>query len=112
MQVEVDDATRYRVVRAVTEVFTGGDINVLIGSTALLGEGWDAPATNTLVLASSIGSYMSSNQMRGRAIRCHAADPLKHLQIVSVMDTNVFEMRKWHRNGGHLTHCADIRFQF
>lgn len=34
-----------------------------------LGEGWDAPAVNSLILASYVGSFMLSNQMRGRAIR-------------------------------------------
>jgi hypothetical protein len=35
----------------------------------LLGEGWDSPVINTLILASYVGSFMLSNQMRGRAIR-------------------------------------------
>jgi hypothetical protein len=34
-----------------------------------LGEGWDGPSINTLILASFVGSYVLSNQMRGRAIR-------------------------------------------
>ncbi|MFV0555667.1 MAG: hypothetical protein ACK5LM_00975, partial [Lactovum sp.] len=34
-----------------------------------LGEGWDAPAINSLILASFVGSFVLSNQMRGRAIR-------------------------------------------
>lgn len=32
-------------------------------------EGWDSPCVNTLILASYVGSFMLSNQMRGRAIR-------------------------------------------
>jgi hypothetical protein len=35
----------------------------------LLGEGWDAPDINSLILASFVGSFVLSNQMRGRAIR-------------------------------------------
>ena len=31
----------------------------LVGTQALLGEGWDAPSVNTLVLASYVGSYMT-----------------------------------------------------
>jgi len=60
-----------------TALFTKGHIEVLIGTTSLLGEGWDAPAINTLVLASYVGSFVMSNQMRGRAIRVHAKNPDK-----------------------------------
>jgi len=79
--VAVDDANRHQIVRAVTEVFESGEINVLVGTAALLGEGWDAPATNTLILASSIGSFMTSNQMRGRAIRTDPQDADKAANI-------------------------------
>lgn len=57
------------IVAAVTELFERGDIQILIGTAALLGEGWDAPCVNTLILASTVGSFMLSNQMRGRALR-------------------------------------------
>lgn len=46
-----------------------GDIEILIGTKSLLGEGWDAPTINSLILASFVGSFVLSNQMRGRAIR-------------------------------------------
>lgn len=54
---------------AFTELLMNGDIKVLVGTRSLLGEGWDAPAINSLILASSVGSFMLTNQMRGRAIR-------------------------------------------
>src|SRR5699024_4862337 len=50
----------------ITELFYRGEINVLIGTAALLGEGWDCPAVNSLIIASVVGSFMLSNQMRGR----------------------------------------------
>lgn len=56
-------------VRLLTSVFEQGGITVLVGTKSLLGEGWDAPTINTLVLASFVGSYVLSNQMRGRSIR-------------------------------------------
>lgn len=58
-------------VALLTELFQKGYIKILIGTKSLLGEGWDAPAINTLVLASFVGSFVSSNQMRGRAIRSY-----------------------------------------
>ena len=65
----------------ITSVFEQGGITVLIGTKALLGEGWDAPGINTLVLASFVGSFMLSNQMRGRAIRIDPAQPQKTANI-------------------------------
>ncbi len=53
----------------ISSLFRQGEINVLIGTKSLLGEGWDEPSINALILASFVGSYMLSNQMRGRAIR-------------------------------------------
>ena len=57
------------IVKIITELFKKSDISVLIGTVALIGEGWDAPFVNTLIMASSISSYVTSNQIRGRAIR-------------------------------------------
>jgi superfamily II DNA or RNA helicase len=65
----------------ITSVFAQGGITVLIGTKSLLGEGWDAPCINTLVLASFVGSFMLSNQMRGRAIRVDSAQPQKTANI-------------------------------
>ncbi|CAM1366174.1 conserved membrane protein of unknown function [Tenacibaculum soleae] len=56
-------------VKTITQLFQLGHIKILIGTKSLLGEGWDAPAINSLILASVVGSFVSSNQMRGRAIR-------------------------------------------
>lgn len=61
----------------VTELFNQGAIRVLIGTKSLLGEGWDSPCINSLILASFVGSYMLSNQMRGRAIRTMRGNPDK-----------------------------------
>jgi superfamily II DNA or RNA helicase len=61
----------------ITKLFELGHINVLIGTKSLLGEGWDSPAINCLVLASFVGSYVSSNQMRGRAIRSQEGNSTK-----------------------------------
>ncbi|SNR15410.1 DEAD/DEAH box helicase family protein [Tenacibaculum jejuense] len=57
------------IVEIITQLFEKGHIKVLIGTKSLLGEGWDAPSINSLILASVVGSFVSSNQMRGRAIR-------------------------------------------
>ena len=68
-------------VAAVTELFQRGSIQVLVGTKSLLGEGWDAPCVNSLILGSFVGSFMLSNQMRGRAIRVWSGNPEKTSNI-------------------------------
>ncbi|RMB58058.1 DEAD/DEAH box helicase [Dokdonia sinensis] len=63
------ESAKNQIVSVMTAMFTAGHIEVLVGTASLLGEGWDAPAINTLVLASYVSSFVMSNQMRGRAIR-------------------------------------------
>ena len=64
-------------VAIMTEAFGQGLIQVLVGTKSLLGEGWDSPCINSLILASFVGSFVLSNQMRGRAIRMDANVPDK-----------------------------------
>ena len=66
---------------AVTDIFSKGYMQVLIGTKSLLGEGWDSPCINSLILASFVGSFMLSNQMRGRAIRVMKEHPEKTSNI-------------------------------
>ena len=61
----------------ITKIFALGEINILVGTKSLLGEGWDSPNINSLILASFVGSFMLSNQMRGRAIRIDKKNPDK-----------------------------------
>ncbi len=70
-----------RLVQLVTALFAQGEIRILVGTQSLLGEGWDAPALNSLILASNTASFMLSNQMRGRAIRVDPEQPAKVANI-------------------------------
>ena len=63
------ETIKNNLVHLITEIFQKGEIQVLIGTKSLLGEGWDAPEINSLILSSFISSFVLSNQMRGRAIR-------------------------------------------
>lgn len=74
-------STNREKVEKVGRLFENGTIRVLIGTRSLLGEGWDSPCINSLVLASFVGSFMLSNQMRGRAIRTDKKDPEKTANI-------------------------------
>lgn len=81
VRVDLPDHGSGRLVQLVTALFTQGEIRILVGTQSLLGEGWDAPALNSLVLASNTASYMLSNQMRGRAIRAQPGHPDKVANI-------------------------------
>lgn len=83
-------------VQLITALFAAGHLTILAGTQALLGEGWDAPAINSLVLASNTAAFMASNQMRGRAIRVDPARPGKvaniwHLATVEQLPTGPIE---------------------
>ncbi|MFZ4932001.1 DEAD/DEAH box helicase family protein [Chryseobacterium sp. Mn2064] len=67
--VSLSEQIKHDIVHIITEIFQSGEIHVLIGTKSLLGEGWDAPKMNTLILASFVSSFVLSNQMRGRVIR-------------------------------------------
>lgn len=69
------------IVTIITELFEKGCFNILIGTSALLGEGWDSPCVNTLIIASVVGYFMLSNQMRGRALRIDKNNPNKTSNI-------------------------------
>ena len=87
------ESVRNHIVALITEMFCAGDLTILIGTQALLGEGWDAPAINSLILSSTVSSYMLSNQMRGRAIRIDRNNPDKvsniwHLATIEDADSS------------------------
>lgn len=71
------EQTKHQLVQVMTELFEKGEVEVLVGTKSLLGEGWDAPKINSLILASFISSFVLSNQMRGRAIRVDKDNPEK-----------------------------------
>jgi hypothetical protein len=60
-----------------TEIFTVGVTKLLVGTRALLGEGWDAPCVNCLVDLSAATTSVSVTQMRGRSLRLDPANPDK-----------------------------------
>ena len=66
---EVKFSSNDKSVKVITKLFHESNTSVLVGTTALIGEGWDAPFVNTLIIASNVSSYITSNQIRGRVIR-------------------------------------------
>jgi superfamily II DNA or RNA helicase len=66
-----------RYVALVTMFFTEGGTRALVGTRALLGEGWDAPAVNVTVDLTAATTPTSVVQARGRALRRDAGWPEK-----------------------------------
>lgn len=76
-ELKFDGTNSAEKISVITKAFNAGVINGIVGTKSLLGEGWDSPVINTLILASCVGSFMLSNQMRGRAIRIDKNVPEK-----------------------------------
>jgi len=74
VSIKISDRYKNQLVGIITDAIIEKKINIVIGTVALLGEGWDCPAVNSLIMASFVGSFMLSNQMRGRAIRRSKTD--------------------------------------
>lgn len=96
--VELRSRGGQRLTRALTRLLVEGRVQVLVGTRALLGEGWDAPPVNSLVLASVVGSFMTTNQMRGRAIRTDRHRPDKvasiwHIGAFARLGPDRFDLR-------------------
>lgn len=72
VEVSMPETIRNDVMNCISKLFEVGKIKVIIGTKSLLGEGWDEPSINSLILATFVGSFMLSNQMRGRAIRTNS----------------------------------------
>lgn len=119
---EVDDYVEVKVkgeshfiINLITQLFEEGYMHVLIGTKSLLGEGWDSPSVNTLILASFVGSFMLSNQMRGRAIRTNAKDPNKvshiwHLVCVNPEEVNLTESEDFETLSRRMEHFLGLHY--
>ena len=92
--------SQHDLVSAVTQLFQEGHIHVVIGTKSLLGEGWDAPCVNSLILASFVGSFMLSNQMRGRAIRIWPENPNKTSSVWHLVSINLAEKKLFKKEEG------------
>ncbi|HEX3788096.1 MAG TPA: DEAD/DEAH box helicase family protein [Pseudonocardiaceae bacterium] len=71
------DTTARTWVRLATEFYLAGRARVLVGTRALLGEGWDCPAVNVTVDLTTATTSTAITQMRGRSLRLDPAAPTK-----------------------------------
>jgi hypothetical protein len=72
-------------VALVGRVFETGASKVLVGTRALLGEGWDSPSANTLIDLTSVTTATGVQQLRGRILRLDPAWPEKTAHAYDVV---------------------------
>ncbi len=74
-----------------TRLLDRGTLHLVVSTCALLGEGWDAPGVNTLILATNTSAAVSSNQMRGRALRVDPETPSKtsHIWHIATLKSEI-----------------------
>ena len=87
----IDTRDLSKVVAVLTELLAEGEIRIIVGTRALIGEGWDAPCVNSLVIASFVGSFVLTNQMRGRALRIDSKDKSKVASIWHLVTVDLFD---------------------
>lgn len=113
--IELQSSSNADLTRIVTALFQSGDIRILVGTQSLLGQGWDAPALNSLVLASNTASFVLSNQMRGRAIRIDPETPDKvsniwHLATIEPGMKGLEEAIETSLNWGEMNNAPNVSF--
>lgn len=84
LRLKLTDANRREFLQKVTFLLDQKILNCLIGTIALLGEGWNCPSVNTLVLGNKSSSIVQVQQLRGRALRSANNKSLSHLWHLGV----------------------------
>lgn len=72
---------------AYTKLLELGELYIIVGTRALLGEGWDAPFLNALVMATQTKAYVATNQLRGRVMRIDPNDDYKTASVWHIVAT-------------------------
>ena len=88
-EVQVSKWSSAERVALATRFLEEGSTRCLIGTRHLLGEGWDCPAVNCVVDLTGISTSVTTNQIRGRALR---TDPHDAAKVASL-----WEIVSWHR---------------
>jgi len=97
-----------------TEALRQGVTQTLVGTRALLGEGWNAPCVNCLVDLTSVTTGVSVRQMRGRSLRLDPDDTEKIASnwdvvcVASDLTRGTSDYRRFVRKHRHLhAPCED-----
>lgn len=100
-------------VALITAMLEQGLTRCLVGTRALLGEGWDSLTLNTLVDLTAVAGFVSVNQIRGRTIRKDPMAPLKcanNWDVVTVVPGagfGLYDLVRLERKHSHLYGISD-----
>ena len=91
-----------------------GDLSILVATTALVGEGFDCPALDTVFLTMPIGNVQRLTQVIGRILRPFPGKPTP--RVVDFIDTRIPAMKRQfgirkrvYRENIHPDHKAALR---
>lgn len=68
-KIVLTDQNRLELTKLITHLLNEKKINILVGTISFLGEGWNCPGINTIVLGNSASSFVQTQQLRGRGLR-------------------------------------------
>ncbi|ALS00815.1 hypothetical protein ATZ33_05360 [Enterococcus silesiacus] len=80
-----NEQNRAQALAILTRLVNEQTIQLLVGTSSLLGEGWDCPAINTIILANQSVSFVQTQQLRGRGLRINGkgkSTNIWHLAVV------------------------------
>lgn len=80
----LNDKKRQAFMQATTRLLTEKKLNILVGTVSLLGEGWDCPAINLLILANQASSFVQTQQLRGRGLRLGAQNKVTNIWHLAI----------------------------
>ena len=100
-------------VQFITRLLEEGVTKTIIGTRALLGEGWDSIKLNTLIDLTVVASFVSVNQIRGRTIRKDADNPFKcanNWDVVTIypgLEYGLYDFKRLERKHDHFYGVSD-----
>lgn len=83
------DKNRSELLALTTQLLDSSEINLLIGTVSLLDEGWNCPAVNTIIMGNAAGSYVQTQQIRGRGLRCSGDEKLTNIWHIASIYPNI-----------------------
>lgn len=83
------DKNKAEILALTTQLLDQNSIHILVGTISLLGEGWNCPAVNTVVLGNRSASYVQIQQIRGRGLRRTSEEKLTNIWHLGLAFPNV-----------------------
>ncbi|MGM0125562.1 hypothetical protein IGI37_002961 [Enterococcus sp. AZ194] len=76
LRINLSEKNRKQLIAQMTNLLELGELQLVIGTVALLGEGWNCRQVNTVILGNNSSSYVQVQQLRGRVLRVKDKKPV------------------------------------